>query len=686
MKPLRYLGLALAGMLGLMVLGAILLFVLFDEAAIKRQLMTQVAERSSRELIIDGPLGLSVWPDVALAVGGVRLSEVGGKGKFASLKNARIGVAVMPLLSGKVLVRRVEIDGLTLDLVRRRDGSLNIDDVAGAGKTGAESPAELKPASPLVLDVAGMAIRDARVSWLDEATGKMTEIRDFDLSTGTVEGDTGQAAYRVRDLVLSSRGKLDKAHFELMLDAPALAFNAGQVQGDKIGLAGRFSEGDRKVDARVGLSEITGSLASLQIRQFDLALDAALGAQQLKANLASPVAMDVGARTLRLDKLVGQLSLNSPALPMKQLVLPLHGHFSVNPAKQQADIGLATQFDDSRVDLAVAVERFAPIAVGFTLAIDQLDVDRYLPPAPEASTGGEVAQTTGAAASSVQLDALKGLDVHGTIKVGRLQAHRLKLSALDARMNLKGGRLEVAPLRATLYGGTMDGALAVNANNSQFSLRQQLRAIDISPLLKDLADKDVLEGRGSVSLDLTTRGETVMALRQGLTGQAALDLRDGAIKGVNVAKLLRDAKSALSAKQAVTTSASAAEKTDFSALTASFQIDGGVARNHDLSLMSPFLRMGGEGAIDIGQARMDYLAKVSVVNTSTGQEGKELAHVRGVTLPLRIRGPWAQLGYTLEMDKLLEEVAKAKLDENKDKLKEKATEKLGQELFKLFGR
>jgi AsmA protein len=227
--------------------------------------------------------------------------------------------------------------------------------------------------------------------------------------------------------------------------------------------------------------------------------------------------------------------------------------------------------------------------------------------------------------------------------------------------------------------------LRATAGTNQFAVKQKLDGISIQPLLKDLLGKDPLEGRGSVSLDLQTQGATVSALKKALAGQAALSLSDGAVNGINVAKLLREVKAGLSNKS-VTTTASAVEKTDFSALSASFRIAGGVAHNDDLKLTSPFLRMSGGGDIDIANERIDYLAKVSVVNTSTGQQGKSLAVLKGVTVPLRLRGPFSELAYSLELGDLVEDLAKAKLDENKEQIKAKVVEKLGDQLKGLFGR
>ena len=103
-------------------------------------------------------------------------------------------------------------------------------------------------------------------------------------------------------------------------------------------------------------------------------------------------------------------------------------------------------------------------------------------------------------------------------------------------------------------------------------------------------------------------------------------------------------------------------------------------------MKSPFLRLAGAGDIDIGEGRMDYLAKTSVVSSSSGQGGKDLEYLKGLTIPVRITGPFDALSYKLELSDLAKDMAKAKLDEKKDELKSKAEDKLKSKLKGLFGR
>jgi AsmA protein len=221
MTVVRKLGMGIAVVVGLLAVGAGILYALFDEAAVKRQLVEQVAAKTGRQLSIDGPLGLSVWPDVAVRVGQLRLSEADGRSEFVRLGSARIAVAVMPLLAKRLEAKRVEIDGLTVNLVKHKDGSLNVDDLI-KGKPAPDAAPQAsagKPGAPMEIDVAGLVLRDVRLSWRDEATGKTSEISDLDLSTGALAGNTGSKRFSVENSSWRRRSS-GADHVVLALETP----------------------------------------------------------------------------------------------------------------------------------------------------------------------------------------------------------------------------------------------------------------------------------------------------------------------------------------------------------------------------------------------------------------------------------------------------------------------------------
>jgi AsmA protein len=350
---------------------------------------------------------------------------------------------------------------------------------------------------------------------------------------------------------------------------PRLDIAPDKSSGETVNLAANLAGSGRNLVARLVLSGVEGNAKALKIGKLALDLDAKVGESAVKARIDSPVAADMAAQTLALEKLAGSLDLANPQMPMKQLKLPLSGSLRADLAKQSAALDLGTRFDESKIALKLKVAKFAPLALGFDLDIDTLNVDKYLPPkkAEEKVAASPAPAGKDAAADKLDFSALKGHDVNGALRIGALQVSKLKLAKLDAKIRLAGGRLDVAPLSMNLYEGSASGSLSLNAAGNQLALKQNLNGISINPLLKDLADKDLLEGRGNVALDVASRGDSVAAMKKALAGTASLSLKDGAIKGINLAQSMRDIKAKLGTLQGkaegTTQKARAGEKTDF---------------------------------------------------------------------------------------------------------------------------
>jgi AsmA protein len=257
----------------------------------------------------------------------------------------------------------------------------------------------------------------------------------------------------------------------------------------------------------------------------------------------------------------------------------------------------------------------------------------------------------------------------------------VKLSDVRITVKAADGKVEINPLLATLYGGSVRSVVKADANNNHFTVKQSLAGVTIGPLLQDALDQNLLEGRGSIDLDLTAQGDTAGALIKTLTGEAGVLLKDGAIKGINLAQSLRSAGDMLSLKRDRETAASPTEKTDFSELKASFKIDKGQARNEDLSLSSPFIRLNGAGNLNLVEGSIDYVAKTSLVATSTGQNGKALDDLAGITVPVRISGPLTALKYELQFSDAIQQQAKQRLKAEETKLKQKLESQLTEKLF-----
>jgi AsmA protein len=326
----------------------------------------------------------------------------------------------------------------------------------------------------------------------------------------------------------------------------------------------------------------------------------------------------------------------------------------------------------------------------FEASIDKLNVDRYLTgdssapagkPAAQEKKPAEAKKTTPAAKqedSPIDLSPLKGINARGKVQVGQLQVHGLKLADLNAQIRVENGRAAIAPHSANLYEGAVKGEVVADANRNQISLKEQLTGIAIGPLLRDLAQNDKLEGKGDIALDITAAGTTVNAMKRSLAGTTKVRLADGAIKGINIAEIIQKGRNLLGSQSAASGQSANdnSRRTDFTELTASFVIKNGVAHNEDLDAKAPLFRLGGKGDINIPAASLDYVAKAAMVATTKGQGGAERDRLAGLTVPVRLSGPFDDLKYDVDFRAMAGEAAKSEIGE---KLKDRVGEKLKDE-------
>lgn len=114
----------------LLVVGALVSLTLLVSAdEIKQTLISQVKQKTGRDLQIDGAVAWSFYPSVGVSIEQVRLLNPSGFPDKATLVvgRGRIGVALMPLFSQQIHIDQLELDQPQIHLYQL-DGHTNIDD------------------------------------------------------------------------------------------------------------------------------------------------------------------------------------------------------------------------------------------------------------------------------------------------------------------------------------------------------------------------------------------------------------------------------------------------------------------------------------------------------------------------------------------------------------------------------
>lgn len=725
LKAARYAIYGILALLGLVVVGAVVFALSFDPNRYKGPIERGVKERTGRTLTLQGDLAIAFFPSLGAKVGGATLSEPGSDAQFLAIDSAHASVALLPLLRGQVVVDGVRVSGLKARLVRDKAGRFNFQDLLGApGPGAAAGPAPAKEAGgePVKFDIAGVKIADSALSYRDLASDREFALEDLDLDVGRIaERADGKLRFSVHAKgnrpAVDARVELTSGYrFDLPAKSFALAGLDAKITGAAAGLTGLSIRSQGDVAANPPRKEY-------HVSGLDVQLKGQRGKETLEGKLAAPsleVAADTArgeavsadfslkggkrsaalvmklsglrgsAKALAIPQFSADVTLSDPALPGQRLTIPVTGSLQADLGKGTAEADIRAKIDESNLQAKLGLAKFSPPAYRFDISVDRLNLDRYFPPPKAAAAGGAGSSRPDSASPAAPLDlsALRGLDANGRLQVGTLQARGLKLGNVKAEVRAAGGRVDVAPHSARLYGGSIAGAMGLQAEGNRLSVKEKLTDIDIGPVLRDFAQQDRLEGRGNLALDITTAGATAEAMKKALGGAARVDLRDGAIKGIDIAGVLRKAKAALAGE--VTQAASPAEKTDFTEFSASFAIRNGVAHNEDLNVKAPLFRIEGKGDIDIGNSRLDYGTKVAVVATAKGQGGAELAALRGVTVPVHLSGPFDKLAYRVDYGAVATELAKSrageKLRERVEAERGKLEERLGEKLKGLFGR
>ena len=492
---------------------------------------------------------------------------------------------------------------------------------------------------------------------------------------GSVEARLASGEFNLSGVSASATGRQEGGDLNVKIDAPKLVLTREKVAGDKVTLDATVSEAKRKLVARVEIPGVQGTFADFRTGAINAGIELQDGARSVKGKVAGALAGNLEARRFELPQFSANLTLTDPATGPRPLEVALAGAARADAAKQTAGLEFSGTLDASKIAGKATVTRFSPLALAFNVEADQVDVDRYLaaggaPTGAEAkgsgSKGGEAVKGSAKGAAppgKIDLSGLKGLDVNGNVKVGSLKVKNVRSSNVRATLRIAGGRLDVSPLTAQLYQGTLEGSLSAQAAESPvFAVKQKLAGVNVGPLLKDAADLDTLEGRGNVTLDLTTRGATVDALKRALNGTAAVNIQDGSLRGINLGEILRNVKNTVRTVRGQQVQQTArTEKTDFSEMKATFNVKDGVAHNNDLALKSPALRASGDGKVDIGNDAIDYNLRATLAATSTGQGGREAADTRSVTVPVRIVGPLAAPRYEVDYSAVATELLKQQI-------------------------
>ena len=672
-----------AGLVGLFVIGAIAVTLLFDPNDFRDDISKQVYKATGRELVIEGDLSFSVFPWLALEMGQTTLGNAEGFGDepFIRFESASLSIEFMPLVMRQELsIGTVSLDGFEANLSVARDGTTNWDDLASAGETTADA-ATTEQAAPATaeqsLDIADVRLSNANIRYSDAQSGSSYTVTDLTVSTGRIAAGESfdlDASFNFAATPgelggdLSIRGSISLAESLQQLTVSGLNISGNLTgivsQPTMLNLESRAISvdmaGQSLTPGEIDLS-ILGLSMSADVKPFSYAGDPRITATLRVADfslkelmqtldIAAPVTADPNALT-RLS-FSGSARMGPDTLSLQDMTLML---------------------DDTTMTGELVVPMVENGSLTFDLRADSINLDNYMAPPVEAAAADDVIDV---GEIEIPVELIRALKARGSVHLDEAFLGPMTFTNLQLGINSEDGRLRLHPITAEFFDGSYNGDVRIDASGAvpSLSVNERISGVNLQAMAKTVFEADNISGTIEGNFALNGRGVTIADIRRDLNGTMAFELADGAVEGTDVWHQLRSARALYKREEAPEPSLPL--RTQFSAIKATGTVTDGVFANDDLLIELPFLRITGNGTINLDSTEIEYSVQARVFEkpefVSDVSEG-EMADFTEALIPIRIRGTLASPKFSPDIEAMFRK-------EVEDALKEK-TEELKKDLF-----
>jgi AsmA protein len=603
---------------------------------IREQVTAAVKTQTGRDLIIEGNASLSVLPNIALKVGKASLSntaEMGG-GTFARMEEFRLGLELMPLLSGKMRVSGLSLTNPTILLKRFKSGAANWE----LEKNQSSQPVKNNQQSASLplndLSFGDITIVNGTISFVDEQKGTQTKFEEINV---TLNLPNLESMLEANGSVMWNKSVI-KGNFALKSPNTVLAGDSSQFSIDVQSEQVKTKFVGQMVIAKDGIS----AEGNLNISTPSL--------RKLAAWTGSPLPQGSG---LQGFSVVSRLQATPALITLNEAVVVLDG--------MKSEGNLVVKLVGKRPDLQA------------TLAVDAIDLNVYTADsgtsaqpakskktsksnsAKKSSRSDQPAIKASAAAkwdtTPINFSALGAIDADLRLSTGSITYQTIKIGKSALTVSIKDRLLTANLSELRLYKGSSKGQVIVDARKKTptMSIETNISNVQALQFLQDINGFDWIEGLANITLDVTTAGRSQNQLAQALKGKAGFSFANGAIRGINIAKMVRNVKNLNLSGW----SRSKAEKTDFSKLGATFTLNKGQATTTDLSMISPFIRLTGKGTVNLPAKALDFRLQPKLVGSTEGQGGA--VDLTGLDIPVTVKGPWSNPSIRPDLKGLLKD-------------------------------
>ena len=603
-------GLIICASLVVLVIAALLIAPAFiDIRDYKPQLEKKVTDATGRPFSVGDDLSLSLFPWAGISFSDLRLGNRPGfsEKELVTVKSFEVRVKLLPLISKDIQVKRFILNEPNITLVKNKNGQVNwaqpdeAKEKSAAEKAGKASKSEKAEAGLPIKDltVGEFSIKNGSIIWIDHTADTRQEITAVNL--------------KLKDVSLERPVTLS---FSALLDNQPLSIDG------TVGPVGK----DFK-QATIPLALDINALKQLAL--------------QLKGRVKNPgskpgIDMAVEVKAFSPRKLMAALGQEFPVATSDPDALgrvALKANLKGDQKKLVVSDGILN-LDESTLKFSLSASDFSRPNLAFDFNLDRIDADRYLPPKSEQPAAAEKPTQK----QATDYEPLRKLILDGRLQIGQLVVNKAKIEDLQLQIKAKDGMFNLDPLKLKMYQGNVSGvgSFNVQTNTPKSSLDLNVENIQAGPLLRDVLEKDILEGAANARIKLAMSGDDAALIKKTLDGNGEVRFNDGAIIGIDLAGMVRNVKAAFGMEQ----KPAQRPRTDFAELTAPFSIKQGLVHTPQTSLKSPLIRVIAAGDANLVKETLDFRVEPKVVGTIKGQGDTEQRS--GLMVPVLVTGTFAK--------------------------------------------
>ncbi|MDP2284954.1 MAG: AsmA family protein [Pseudohongiella sp.] len=603
-KLIKILIIAVAGIVVLAVGLVLVLLTVIDPNRYRNALENTVARQSGLQLQIAGDMGWTFRPVFGLSIKDVRLRNPDSPQELASFSTISLRVDPAGLFRSELNIEEFVAENLHINWIVDSQGQSNWP-AAGSGN----AAVVVEPGSaelPIAVNIRQIRVSNASLSVQNQQNGTNMTVQNINLvSSDTNVENRPFALSLLMELVdYAGNGNLSLAletTAKVDYNAATLAFDALTLDLSPLSLSGNVAVANF-------LTEPSWNV-NLRSNTFPL--------PHLLANFVS--------------------SDESALPPPNQQQLTIHQLIANGDTRgsriETLELGLGGAQGD-RVSLEGDItfaQSNRPLRIGYELSSSSLDLDAWLPPAPEAT---EENPAEPASDIALPLELLRSMNLRGEHTINSLRVAGLQFSPLQFGLVLENGQLNLDTQSAGFYGGDLDMTVRLNARNplAQVALTSELSNINASTLSAAMPRLSFFNGRFDLNTTHLMSGNSVNALMNSITGSSRVQISESSV----AISLLKQVFSAISVLSPSGDMASAwPDVVQINNTEAVLNFSNGINSGQEFAIRLDNFDIAGTGGINLQEGTFDYQLAFTVLGEPAPQSIRVNENYQNIAWPIR---------------------------------------------------